>query len=73
MGCHAGWDFAQSFIFGVPDSGTMIAGHILQPTFHGPDWLTGGTVGPEGSVLAIVMPIALVVLSWRLGRRAAGD
>jgi hypothetical protein len=70
IGWHAGWDFAQSFIFGVPDSGMTIADHILHPTLHGPDWLTGGTVGPEGSALTFVMPIALAFVSWRLGRRA---
>jgi hypothetical protein len=29
----------------VPDSGTMEPGHLLQPSFQGPDWLTGGAWG----------------------------
>jgi hypothetical protein len=30
-------------------------GHLLSSSFHGPAWLTGGSVGPEGSVLVFVM------------------
>jgi CAAX protease family protein len=71
IGWHAGWDFAQSFIFGVPDSGVMISSHVLHPTIHGPNWLTGGAVGPEGSALTLFMPLALALVSWHLGRRAA--
>jgi hypothetical protein len=28
---------------------------LLNSTFHGPTWLTGGTVGPEGSVFAFAV------------------
>ncbi len=52
IGMHASWDYAESFIYGVPDSGATLPGHLLNPSFHGPTWLTGGSVGPEGSVLA---------------------
>ena len=48
---------------GFRDSGTMVQGHLLNPSFHGAAWLTGGTVGPEGSVLVFVV-IAGDVL-WR--------
>ena len=54
MGNHASWDFAQSFVFGVPDSGLITNNHLMNSSFHGPAWLTGGTVGPEGSVMAFV-------------------
>lgn len=60
LGAHASWDFAQSFLFGVPDSGVSMPGALLHPTFHGPVWLTGGSAGPEGS--ALVFP-ALAVLA----------
>jgi hypothetical protein len=36
-------------------------GHLLSSSFHGPAWLTGGSVGPEGSLLVFVM-IALLFL-----------
>jgi hypothetical protein len=27
-------------------------GHLFNSSFHGPVWLTGGTVGPEASVFS---------------------
>ncbi|HTT97897.1 MAG TPA: CPBP family intramembrane glutamic endopeptidase [Rhizomicrobium sp.] len=64
IGSHFGWNFAQSFIFGVPDSALMFAHPLLQSSMHGPDFLTGGTVGPEGSFLsAFEFPLVLAA-SW---------
>jgi CAAX protease family protein len=50
-GLHGAWDYAETFIFGVPNSGTTLAGGLFHPRFHGPAWLTGGSDGPEASVL----------------------
>jgi hypothetical protein len=55
IGLHASWDWAQSFFYGVADSGMMAQGHLLNPSSQGPAWLTGGSVGPEGSVLVFVV------------------
>ena len=55
IGLHASWDWAQSYVYGVADSGMMAQGHLLNPSFQGPAWLTGGSVGPEGSVLVFVV------------------
>jgi len=60
IGFHAAWDWAETFFYGVPDSGQVTPGHMLNPTFHGPKLLTGGSVGPEGSVLVF----AILILSW---------
>ncbi len=35
-------------------------GHLLNSSFHGSRWLTGGSVGPEGSVLVFVV----IALLW---------
>jgi membrane protease YdiL (CAAX protease family) len=59
VGFHAAWDWGETFIYSVPDSGTLFPGHLLKSSFHGPQWLTGGKVGPEGSVLCF-MVIAVV-------------
>jgi membrane protease YdiL (CAAX protease family) len=59
VGFHAAWDWGETFLYSVPDSGTLFPGHLLKSSFHGPQWLTGGKVGPEGSVLCFVV-IALV-------------
>jgi len=60
IGFHASWDWTQSYFCGIPDSGRTLPGHLLNGNFVGPAWLTGGTVGPEGSLLLTL----LVVLFW---------
>ncbi|HZU33618.1 MAG TPA: CPBP family intramembrane glutamic endopeptidase [Candidatus Angelobacter sp.] len=55
VGAHAGWDWGQSFFYGVSDSGLQAQGHLLEPHSQGPAWLTGGTVGPEGSVFTLIL------------------
>jgi membrane protease YdiL (CAAX protease family) len=64
VGFHAAWDWAQSFFYGTPDSGIVAQGHLLHSSFAGPDWLTGGTVGPEGSVLVAPLLVLLCVLFY---------
>ena len=60
VGFHASWDWGESFLYSVPDSGGMVSGHLLRSSLHGPRWLTGGSVGPEGSVLVFVV----IALTW---------
>jgi uncharacterized protein len=55
VGLHASFDWGETFLFSVPNSGIVASGHLLNSSFHGPAWLTGGTVGPEGSVMAFVV------------------
>jgi uncharacterized protein len=55
VGFHAAWDWGETFFYSVPDSGTLFPGHLLKSSFHGPSWLTGGMVGPEGSVLCFAV------------------
>lgn len=59
VGFHAAWDWGESFFYSVPDSGSVSPGHLLSSSFHGPVWLTGGSVGPEGSVLCFVVIAAV--------------
>ena len=55
VGFHAAWDWGETFVYSVPDSGTVWRGHLLSSSLHGADWLTGGSVGPEGSVFCFVV------------------
>jgi membrane protease YdiL (CAAX protease family) len=55
IGFHAASDYAETFIFSTPDSGLLARGHLLNSSFHGPRWLTGGTIGPEGSLIDFVV------------------
>jgi uncharacterized protein len=65
IGYHAAGDFAETYIYSVPDSGLTATGHLLNSSVHGSRWLTGGTIGPEGSVMAFVMfAIVFVAFNW---------
>ena len=61
IGMHASWDWGETYFYGTPDSGITAQGHFLNSSFHGPDWLTGGTVGPEGSWF-----VFLVMILWAI-------
>jgi membrane protease YdiL (CAAX protease family) len=62
IGMHAGFDFGETFIFSVPDSGFPPSHGLLNSSLaHGPTWLTGGAVGPEGSVFALVMLLLAIL------------
>jgi hypothetical protein len=64
VGLHASFDWGETFLFSVPNSGIVAPGHLLSSSFHGPAWLTGGTVGPEGSVMSFaVVGVAAVIFS----------
>jgi membrane protease YdiL (CAAX protease family) len=66
IGFHASWDWGETYFYGVPDSGQLLPGHLFSANFTGPAWLTGGTVGPEGSWLCILLLICLwfVFAAW---------
>jgi membrane protease YdiL (CAAX protease family) len=68
IGFHASWDWGESYFYSVPDSGGIAPGHLLRSSFHGPNWLTGGSVGPEGSVFLFVLFVLLWVVFDRIYR-----
>jgi len=61
LGFHASWNFCQSFVFGFHDSGGKPPASLLSDTVNGSPLLTGGTTGPEASLL--VLPALLVLLT----------
>jgi len=65
VGLHAAFDWGETFLFSVPNSGTVMDGHLSNSLLHGPTWLTGGTVGPEGSVFCfLTMALQFLVVFW---------
>ena len=53
IGLHAGWNFVQGAVFGIPVSGIRVDG-LLDSQLQGPDWLDGGGFGAEASVLTVL-------------------
>lgn len=62
VGFHAAWDWAETFFYGAPDSGLLGVGHYLNTSVQGPKWLTGGSAGPEGSVIAFLVILLCALL-----------
>jgi uncharacterized protein len=54
VGWHASFDFGETFLYSVPNSGIVFQGHLSNASLHGPNWLTGGSAGPEGSVFSFL-------------------
>jgi membrane protease YdiL (CAAX protease family) len=54
VGLHASFDWGETYLYSVPNSGAVLEGHLSNAVLHGPKWLTGGTVGPEGSVFCFL-------------------
>ena len=64
IGFHTAWDWAESFLYGVADSGLMVKGHLFATHAVGRPLLSGGLTGPEGSLyfLPVVLAGVAVVL-----------
>lgn len=64
IGVHAGWNFSQGYLFGAAvsggDFGQAIATSTAKPQF--PTWLTGGAFGPEASLPAFAVCLAVGAL-----------
>jgi membrane protease YdiL (CAAX protease family) len=71
VGIHMSWNFTQGYVFGAEVSGNSSPYSVLKTSLSGPDVLTGGSFGPEGSVLALgvglVASAVLIVLIRRKG------
>jgi len=66
VGFHASWDWGETFFYSVPDSGMVAPGHLLSSSHRGPELLSGGSVGPEGSVLCFVVIAVLWIAFERM-------
>lgn len=61
IGFHMTWDWSQSFLFGVPDSGSLSQGRLFATHPAGNPLLSGGIAGPEGSLL--MLPVLLLIFA----------
>jgi CAAX protease family protein len=51
VGFHIAFDLMQLFVIGTPNGSQIPQGRMLDVTFNGPAWLTGGVLGTEASLL----------------------
>lgn len=61
IGCHAAWDWSETYFYGTADSGNVATGHYLTSTPAGAAFWSGGADGPEGSVLVIAIVLLLLL------------
>ncbi len=62
IGFHTSWDWAQSFLYGVGDSGIFVQHRLLSTHPVGKPLLSGGTTGPEGSLFIVPVVILIVAI-----------
>ena len=73
IGYHMAWDWMQSFVFGVADSGLMMKQHLLASHPQGPVLWSGGATGPEGSVFVLGECVITGLVIWFALRPEAGS
>ena len=69
FGIHTLWNWLQQVVFGLPNSGVASlsdnAVFSVTPNLSLPDAITGGQFGPEGTLAATLVLLALIVVALR--------
>jgi membrane protease YdiL (CAAX protease family) len=72
IGCHAAWDWGETYFYGAADSGNVARGHYLTTSPAGNPLWSGGSDGPEGSLLVLgIILLLLAALLVIYGRKKA--
>ena len=67
---HGTWNYVQGNLLGFQVSGTGADASIFSFSMgSGPDWLTGGEFGAEGSIITTLVLLVSLVIVYRLGER----
>jgi uncharacterized protein len=73
IGFHTSWDWAQSFLYGVPDSGLLVQHRFFATHAQGTPLMSGGLTGPEGSIFVLpVLALVVCVVVFTLPRTGYG-
>jgi membrane protease YdiL (CAAX protease family) len=73
VGFHMAWDWGETFLYSVPNSGSLLPRHLLNSNLHGATWLSGGSVGPEGSFFVLIVIAVLWIVFDRIYRPRGAD
>lgn len=68
IGFHAAFDFANLFVWSGQNAGEYAIGHLLQTNWNGPQWVTGGPLGPEASRMIFPIIALMFIVFDRLYR-----
>jgi len=71
VGLHVAYDYMQLFVIGTPNGGHFPVGRLLDASFNGPAWLTGGPLGTEASWFAVPLDAFAFAYIWRRYRKNA--
>jgi uncharacterized protein len=66
IGFHAAFDFANLFLWSGQNAGEYPVDHLLETAWNGPQWLTGGPLGPEASRMVFVV---IALMFWIFNKR----
>ncbi|HEM2768813.1 TPA: CPBP family intramembrane metalloprotease [Streptococcus suis] len=59
-GIHAAWNCFQGNVFAFPVSGTQAGQAFIAVETSGPDWLSGGAFGVEGSIISLLIQAGII-------------
>lgn len=65
IGIHLGWNWTQGHLLGFGVSGFEQAGWFRPLLQDRPEWMTGGSFGPEASIFAVIADVVLILLLWK--------
>lgn len=69
IGIHIAWNYTMGKIFSGAVSGNTVSSGLFKTTFQGPELLTGGNAGMEGSLIAILVGVTFTVIMLVLAVR----
>lgn len=69
FGLHFGWNVASVGVFGTVASGAEARDSLVTAVTSGPEWFSGGSFGPEGSVIAILVCLVTTAVLLRVAHR----
>jgi membrane protease YdiL (CAAX protease family) len=64
VGFHCAFDYMQIFVIGTPNGERTPVDRLLDVSFHGPAWITGGPLGTEASFLVYPAMLLLWLYLW---------
>ena len=68
IGLHWAWNYCMTAVLSLPVSGFQFGEKLFRVELTGPLWLSGGSYGPEGSVVLTVVGVAAIIFLARTGR-----